>query len=376
MRKLRVGFTVQINKKDDSFWVNGIKQNAVTLQECFSLCPNVEASYLVNLGSMHDYEGTAWAPFADKIINFEKCLEELDILVTATVTPSAEMLVKLQEKNIVLVKHIMGNEYQMFNEQMLFSEEQTNTYKKRRNHKAVWISPHLFDQNKDFFEVICECPAYIGPYIWTHKFIDKHVESYKAQHGGTGLYEPTGNKEKKISAFEPNINIIKTSLTPIIAAEKMFSKAPELIEKFSMFGTDRVKKKKILIEFATDLNVYKNKKLFFEARYPIVWSLFKHTDIVLSHQRDLALNYLYFDAAWLGVPVVHNGHMVKELGYYYEGWDAEQASDLLIKIAKEFDSSEDLRRKYLDESRRIISQYLPDHPRNVNGYAELLEKVI
>lgn len=377
MRKLKVGFTIQINDPKDSFWTNGIKQNAVTLQECFSLCPNVENAYLVNLGKLTDYKDTVWQPFSDKIINFEKALEELDVLITATVTPTNLMVERLQEKKIILIKHIMGNEYQMFSEQMLFSEEQSNTYKKRRNHKAVWISPHLFDQNKDFFEVVCEAPASIGPYVWSHKFIDNHVKAYMSQNEGhTGLYTPRGEQEKLISSFEPNINLLKTLLTPVVTAEKMFNKAPELIKKFSMFGADRIKKKKILVEFAGDLNVYKNKKLFFESRYPIVWALFTHTDILLSHQRDLELNYLYFDAAWLGVPVVHNASMVKELGYYYEGWDADQAVDQVINVAKNFDSSEYERRKYLDDSRRIISEYLPEHKRNVEGYAELLEKAI
>lgn len=374
MRKIRVSFSVQINDKNDSFWVNGIKQNAVTLIDTFSLCPNVESCKLVNLGSLKDYKDTAWEPFAKDIINFDECLDNTDVFVSVTVSPSAEMIKKMREKNIKYVKHVMGNEYLIFSQYALFNfDKPTNSWAKRPDVDRVWISPHLYDQNKDFLEAVSEAPAYIGPYVWSHKFIDEHVRAYKEQHGGTGLYEARTGTTRRISNFEPNINLEKTCITPIIIGEKMFMKEPELIEFVNIFGASEIRSKKSFIEFASSLNIYKNKKMFFEGRYPIVWSLFKHTDIMLCHQRDLPLNYIYFDAAWLGYPVVHNAHMVKELGYYYDLWDADTAVEHLIDISKNFDSQKD---EYLKKSREIISKFLPDHPRNVNGYAELLEECL
>lgn len=374
MRKLRVGFTVQINEKNESLWTNGIKQNAITLRDLFASCPNVESSKLINLGTLKDYKDTVWEKFAENIIDFDTCLDTIDVVITATVTPTDLMVEKLHAKGISMIKHIMGHEYQMFSEHMLFNfDKQLNSYKKRKYHKAVWISPHLFDSNKDFFEVICDAPASIGPYVWTPRFLEQHVEEYKKINGGTGLYEPRGKEAKLLSTFEPNINLIKTSLTPIIITEKFNNKAPQYLDKMNVFGGEKVKSKKILVEFVADLTCYKQKKIFFEARYPIVWSLLKHTDIVVCHQRDLALNYVYFDAAWLGFPVVHNAHLVKDLGFYYENWNAEQASDLLVQICQNFDST---REEYLQKSRKTISKFLPENEANIKGYAELLEMAV
>ena len=110
-------------------------------------------------------------------------------------------------------------------------------------------------------------------------------------------------------------------------------------------------------------------------RSPIAWSLMEHTDIVLCHQQDNALNYLYFDVAWLGWPLVHNAHMVKELGWYYSGFFAEDAADRLIEIAENFDSDENFKEIYKQRSREYISNFLPKHPRNVFGYKRLIEKL-
>lgn len=374
MRKIRVGVSVQINDKNDSFWVNGIKQNAVTIVDTLSLCPNVETCKIVNLGTLKDYNGTAWEPFKENIINFDEFIDNFDVFVSITVSPSLEMIEKMREKNIKYVKHVMGNEYQIFSEYVVFDVEKTsNSWNKRVGVDRVWISPHIYDQNKDFLEVVTEAPAYIGPYVWSHKFIDEHVRLFKEKNGGTGLYQPRKESTRRISTFEPNINLIKTCVTPVIIGEKMFLKEPELIDVFNIFGSSKIKEKKSFVEFASTLKIYKEKKMFFESRYPIVWSLFEHTDIMLCHQRDLPLNYAYFDAAWLGFPVVHNAEMVKDLGYYYDLWDADTAVEHLIDICKNFDSQKD---EYLKKSREVISRYLPDHPDNVNGYAELLEECL
>lgn len=375
MRKINVGLSVQINDKNDSFWVNGIKQNAVTLRDMFELCPNVGNATLVNLGKLKDYKDTAWEEYQDKLVDFDTFVESGDVLITATVSPNERMVEVLKSKNIPLIKHTMGNELLNFQQAAVLGyKKDFNTFARRENYKAVWISPHLYEQNKGFLETVCDAPASIGPYIWTPRFIEKHVERFVSRGEHVGFYEPLEKKERRISVFEPNITLEKTSIHPMIAIEKFYQKHPDLVEFASCFGAEKLKNEKIFVEWASTLDVAKNKKIFFEARYPIVWSLFKHTDIVLCHQDMLPLNYIYFDAAWLGYPVVHNAYMVKDLGFYYSKWDADRAADLLHTVATKFDSS--YHKSYMKRSKKIIKKYFWNNPKNVDGYAKLLEDVL
>ena len=372
MRKINIGITVNIDKPTESLFSNGLKQNAITFLETFSACKNVEKAYFVNLGSQKDLSQSPWQEYQDNIIDFNQALDKLDIVLTVAVSFTEDMLDALARKNVKVVKDVLGPEYHSLTESILFDRPPNTSFKRRNNHSAVWLSPHVYGANKDLFEVVCDATAYVAPFVWSPKFLEHHVEHCKSSMNISGFYEP---KEtcKRVSTFEPNINVVKTCITPIIAGEKFYRKAPELVKKISIFGSLEIKKSKPLIEFATNLEVYKNKKMFFESRYPIAWSLFSHTDIVLSHQRDLALNYLYFDAAWLGFPVVHNAHFVKELGYYYEEFDAEQAANLLVEVAKNFDSQKD---EYLKKSREYISKFLPTQKENVEGYEQLIEKAL
>lgn len=375
MRKINVGLAIQINKKNDSFWTNGIKQNAVTLRDMFALCPNVGSAKLVNLHSFKDYKDTVWEEYEEHLIDFNTFVDTCDVLVSATVTPTDQMIEICKRKNISIVKHIMGNEIAMFIAHCLYDfENQFNSFEKKDIYKSVWISPHLFEHNKSFFEVITDSEAFIGPYIWTDKFINQHVNGYKEKYGKEAFYTPSGKEEKRISVFEPNIGYEKTSVFPVVALEKLYNKHPDLIEFVNIFGSDRIKTKKIFVEFAFSLNINKAKKLFFESRYPIVWALNAHTDIVLAHQHDLSLNYAYFDAAWLGFPVVHNAHMLKDLGFYYPEWDGNKAAEKLKDVIKNFDSK--YHKKYLEKSRKVINRYFWNNPKNVNGYAKLLEDIL
>lgn len=376
MRKLKICVSVTISDKNDSFWTNGIKQNAVTLRKMFSLMPNAAEVKFINFGKLLDFKDSTWEKFSEHILRPAEALAifKPDVIVTAQVTPPKTFLDEVETRNIKLVKHVMGNEYEIFSEQVLFEYKdipQTNFYGRRSFYDSTWISPHFYEQNKDFMEVISDSPAHIGPYIWDPCFIEKSAEdTAKKLNRESTVYIPSGKKEKRISTFEPNINLVKTCITPILSMEKMYRKTPELISKCKVFGSSRIKTKNIFVEFVRDLNVYKEGKMTVELRYPMALSLFNYTDIVIAHQRNLDLNYAYFDAAWLGYPLVHNSKTLRGLGYYYEGWDADMASDKLIEVAREFDLHKD---EYLKKSREYISRFLPEDKGNIETYSNLFE---
>lgn len=374
MDKVNIGITIQIKDETESFFTNGIKQNAIILRDTFNKIDFVDNVYFINLGKQKEYSKSPWKEYEPWIIDFDKALECVNVMISVTVFMTDQQIETVHAKNIKLVNHVMGNEYYAFLENVLFKEDQISIIRRTPHSSATWLSPHLYETNKDMFEVLYNAPAYVAPYIWSPKFLMHHVEELK-KNGNSDLYKPSGIKEKRISVFEPNIQMNKTSIFPIIIAEKLYRKAPDLIKKVSIFGSAHIKAKKSFVDFAIKLDCNIGKKLFFESRYPIAWSLLTHSDIVLSHQQDLALNYLYFDAAWLGFPVIHNAQFVKELGWYYDRYEADVAVKHLYEVIKIFDNVPGYREEYIKNSREYISKFLPEHERNVKGYEELIKKL-
>jgi len=375
MKKINIGISVLIDKPTESFFTNGIRQNAIIMKDLYEKIDFVNNAYYINFGKQRDYSQSPWKQYEQNIIQFEEMFDKIDVLVVSCVTISKEIADAAKKNGIKLIHHIMGNEYYSFVESILFKNEKNTILAKEKWYDAVWISPHLYETNKDLFEVIYECDVNIGAYVWSPRFLLEHVDNlYTSGKIKEKTYMPSGKKQKRINVFEPNLSFMKNSMFPVLIGEKLELKHPEIFDSLNLFGSSNIKEKKQLIDFVKTLTIQKNKKIFFEDRYPIAWSLFQHTDIVLSHTHHCDLNYVYFDAAWLGFPLVHNSKFVKKLGWYYDDFDADAAVKQINKVASTFDKSQ-IREKYLKDSQKFISEYFPTHAKNVEAYKKLLEKL-
>lgn len=380
-RKIRIGITVLIDKPADSLFTNGIRQNVITLRDVYEKCRNVEAAYIINTAPNVEIKPDTngpWKEYAKHIITLEEAKEKCDLIVVGQGSISRDRYKEFKSLGKKIVKQIMGAELSVFNETVLFKPDDQSRNLYLRNSgtvSAVWLSPHFFERDRFLFEAQYGCPTYVGPYIWDPRFIEEHARLLNSQNPKDypGKYVPSGIKQKRISTMEPNINMVKTSLVPIITTELFYRKHPDLLERLSVFCGETVRKKPDMVTFVKELDSYLAKKMFFEARYPMVWTLQKHTDIVLSHQNQCELNYVYLDASWLGYPVVHNSPFMKELGWYYQENDSNKAVEHLAYVAENFDDNEYVNEEYLKKSRAFCYRYMIDNPENIRGYERLIE---
>jgi len=376
--KCNTGITLFLKEPDkDSLFTNGIRQNIILLREMFEKCSNVDKSYIINTATNAadlKYTGTLWEKYSQHIITLEQAKTMCDLVVVAHGSLHVGQYEELRLNGKCIVKQILGSELSMFNERILFDVPPGGLYARNNNVSAVWMSPHFYQRDRFFFETMYNCPTYVGPYIWDPRFINEHVELVKkGDPNYTGLYVPSSSVSKKIATMEPNINMVKTSTMPIVISELLYRKYPHLIKDVKIFGAAKIKEKKDMIDFAKDLDVYKAKKMTFEARYPIVWSLYKHVDILLCHQTACELNYLYLDAAWLGWPVVHNSPMMPDIGWYYPENNANIAMEQINYIANNFESKDYPNNGYVMRSRKAALKFMIENPENPKRYEFLID---
>lgn len=382
-RKVRIGITIAVPDYSDSLFSNGIRQNVLILRELYEKCRNVESAYIINTANDPKKENIneEFNPYLKHIITLQESLEKCDLIVVGQGSLSQDVCRTLKKEGKKLVKHIMGPELSTFNETILFKDnsEARNIYGRNKgNISAIWISEHYYKRDKYFFQTMYDAEVFVGPYVWDPGFITSHINTLLKQENNThtGRYVPSGKKQKRICSMEPNINVVKTSVLPIIIGEQLYRKYPDTIDRCYLFSANKIKLKTDLINFVKDLDVYKAQKMFFESRYPIVWALQQHTDIVLSHQNQNELNYLYLDASWMGYPVVHNSPMMKELGWYYEENDVATAIEHLNYIANHFDENEHQNEEYIKKSRNYAYRYMIHNPENIRGYERLIDKAM
>jgi hypothetical protein len=378
MKKIRIGITINITDPNESLFTNGIRQNIIILRELYEKCNNVEKAYIVNVSNIKIEPNSAspLSPYAEHIIHVSEVKEKCDLLVVCHGSLLQEEYDDFHKNGIVIVKQVLGSQMSIFTETVLFqpNSKQFGIYKKNVGKvRSVWISEHFFDNERYFHETLYGCETKIAPYVWSPRFIEEQAQLTKEVTGIDVLYKPSGDTKKRICVFEPNINMVKNAVMPIIIGERFYRQHPELLNKISIFNTNELRTKKDLIDFAKDLDCHINGKLFFENSYNIVHLLSNYTDIVLSHQNGCALNYLYLDAAWLGYPVVHNSHLMKKLAWFYNQNDAVQAVEFLKEVIDNFDKNY---KKYLTKSHKFAEKYFITNEENIKGYTKLIEEAM
>jgi uncharacterized protein (DUF608 family) len=122
-----------------------------------------------------------------------------------------------------------------------------------------------------------------------------------------------------------------------------------------------------------NLDLVKDHKCSIEARFNTLEIMSKIADIVVSHQWGNPLNYIYFDLAWLGYPIVHNARLCKDVGYYYDDFNYTDGSEILNEVIQTHDENIEA---YIVKNRKNIEKYLSDNIILIAKYKALIFDVL
>ena len=81
-------------------------------------------------------------------------------------------------------------------------------------------------------------------------------------------------------------------------------------------------------KIVNSLDLHHDKKITSEARFNTLAFMKDHASVAVSFQMENNLNYLYFDLAWMGYPIIHNASFIKDVGYYYDQFDYDSGAKI------------------------------------------------
>jgi len=86
MDKINVAITINITEPTESFFTNGIKQNAIILRDCLIKTDVVKECYYMNFGPQKDVSKSPWKEYEKWIINdFKEALEKIDLFINVNI---------------------------------------------------------------------------------------------------------------------------------------------------------------------------------------------------------------------------------------------------------------------------------------------------
>ena len=377
LSKIKIGITLNMPSELKDFYTNGIKQNSLYLYE---LLKNM--NYDVKL--ILDTE------------KYVKVLDEIDFYKFEYVTYkeifSSEFNLifqlgyslpkndfnTLKNMGVKIVYYMCGNNYLIDTERILYNQHKGRNinYNNIEKFDEVWIIPQMYNQNKYYCETLYRTKCIQIPFIWSPmsiKFVQKILRSDET----SLMYK---KKESKIGIFEPNISVMKWCLPSVLIAENTY-RTYKNVKHVYITNLNRVEPEKSDInQFVTPefnnmvrgLDLFKHGKLSSENRHITLAFLKQYCDIVISHQWENPLNYLYLEVAWLGWPILHNAHLCKDVGYYYDGFNYLEGSEKLNHILLHHEANAN---EYLKKNREIISVYIPENKLLQDRYKQLINNL-
>ena len=370
LRPLRIGITIGLRSEAEPLWINGIKQNAVFLAGALRRCPDVASVVLVNTTDVPITPALPWDQARWPTVSFEQAKDGLDVLIELGGQIDENRTNYLINCGCKLVSYCCGVEYINATQTILFhrSPNQGGAFV-NQHYDDIWMIPQIEPINRGYFEILRRRQARVVPFVWSPVFLEER--GHALPHGGR--CQPRGGQGRRLTVMEPNIDVVKFCLYPILIAEQAYRTRPEAIEKLLVANAEKMAQENhFFISLMHQLDLVNNHKAVFVGRYDTPYFLAEHTDIVISHQWENPLNYFYLEVCWHGYPLVHNASLCPDLGFYYPGHDLQLGAEQVLKAAE---MGADALAQYQADQRQRIGRFLCDDASVVKTYHDLLSSL-
>lgn len=392
---MKIGITLGLQKENESMWVNGIKLNAIFLANVFKKLGHdamlLDTSMKIKADEktgLLDRDKIVWDIDEFPIYGFLKKWKDIDVLITLGTALDDSTLKKWKafKSTNKVVKYMCGNNYVIDMERMIFKtgiEEQSPTLQKEVD--ELWYVPQQEKHNHDYYRILHwldDDKVKPVPFIWDPMFIDKaeHLYGGKLADGTSievdvPIYQPKELSEMRLTCMEPNMNVVKFHMIPMMIAEQALRDGYDF-KVFNIVSASRLMESKYWKGIIGKLKLLedpKNSKISVHHRYPVHSLLAKLTDVVISHQWDNPLNYAYLDVMYLQYPLVHNAPMIQDAGYYYPEFNVKEGAKQLAQV---FDSHNQNIDAYNERNEEVLTRYTVYNDDMLETYSKLLDNLM
>jgi hypothetical protein len=373
MSGLRIGITIGLQHAAETLWNNGIKQNAVFLADALRHCPEVEGVVIVNTTAVPLGDSLPWDLARWPTMTFEAAKDTVDILIELGGQIDQAQTTYLKQRGVRVISYCCGFEYVHAMEGVLFGKPLWggNLFV-NQGYDDIWIIPQVANISQSYFEVLRRQTGRVVPFVWSPELLEARAKSLPD--GGEYRTNRAPDGKKRLAVMEPNINVTKFCLYPALIAELAYRERPDAIALLQVTNAERMARESLdFIALMNQLDIVREHKAVFLGRHETPVFLAEHTDIVISHQLENPLNYLYLEACWQGYPLVHNASLCADLGYYYQDNDVRDGARRLIEAIATHDAHAAW---YRERQRTLIARYLPGNAQLVATYSALLNDLM
>ncbi|ONC26366.1 hypothetical protein AQ914_04605 [Burkholderia pseudomallei] len=372
MKKVNVAISLSLpSAPGQGIWSSGANQHCVFLYQLLRHSPLVDQIWLVHRDDSTQCPPAMLMDDIQPVLRpVSTVLDQVDLFIEMTSSLVPEQAERLRHRNAKLVSYRFGNEYVVLVEQLTFNSHNWSFNPLRIQFDEVWTNAQHEYTCKSFFETALRAPVFVLPHPWSPYFLERGLLANPKVAPKWG-YRNHG-AAKRVAVFEPNINVVKSVLIPMLAANEFYRRHPDLLEHLFLCNTQQMKDNFGFNRMAHGLEVVRERKTSATHRHPFFQFAASCTDVVLSHQWQNGLNYLYYEALYGGYPLVHNSPFLRDVGYYYEGFDIQGATNALARAVTTHDEDVD---RYRENARLFLEKVSVSSHENVEAYTQRIDQL-
>lgn len=384
MKKIKIGIVVKKYNNLATKYNYGLEQNTYYLVELLKSIPEYDVSYVIcEEGVLEESLKNRQEMGDDTAIVEKKSLNPklknhiiYDVLIHIECFIDENLIRKIKRHHATkFVDFHAGIVMWGLMEDMIYDVQNrfSGAVLKRKKGliDAIWTSPH-HHYHKTYLETIAKTPTTIIPYLYEPWFLQKIEAAHKKTNPNFNCYYDQNNK-KNIGILEPNINLVKNCVIPLAIVENLYDQGPEKFndKNVRLYCSDHIANRQAFNHLYSHLTC--QTILSSEKRYKISDILNSDCDVIISHQHLCELNYLYLDALYYEIPLVHNSPLFKEFGYYYPDFDVQKGGNALSQALNKHNDNID---SYREKSKEALYKFSTKNPDNINGYKKIINRLI
>ena len=233
-----------------------------------------------------------------------------------------------------------------------------------------WVfDMHFFASS--YYQLLTHKPTKRMPYAWTPTLLNKFTsENTLNIRCDASRY----NKALTLCCVEPNLNVTKTCLVPLLIMNEFYRRYPTKINTCFVFCSTQLLKHRSFLEFLKFLDIVRDKMVEFYPRMSLPSTIDQMkkknlSPVFVGHNIENEQNYVTLEMLYLGYPMLHNSKYIQRAGFYYEDTDLMTAVEHLNNM----DKFESQFRSYVASSKSVLDDHSTSNPTILAEFAALLD---
>jgi hypothetical protein len=341
MRQITAAISIGLPKFPGStIWSSGAQQHVIFLYKLLTRMPYIKKVWLVTDGTKNPAKAWLLNDLKDNIISLNSIEKEVDLLIELSQAVSPKSVNMVRRSGGKLVSYKVGNCYAALSENLIFNPDASwfpNPNGLQAD--AIWANPQFIDTCASLWEQLYGSKVAVLPHLWSPYFLNLALQDNPLSAAG---WPYSGNSDNlKLSIFEPNISVVKNVIIPFYICSEFYKNNKDKINKIRMYNTLKLKDSSTFNRIVMGTDAGKESVATAEGRFSFPDAMGQEGGIIVSHQWENGLNYVYYEALYGGFPLVHNSPFLKDVGYYYEGFDINDGVKALERAVLEHDEMRD-----------------------------------